>query len=127
MQKNKQIIIAMDGYGGAGKGTTAQLVAAKLGYTYMDTGAMYRAVTLYAQQYDFLSVSEEKKVAMMDDISLAYHHNDNTNHDDMYLNGENVEDIIRTIEISELSRHIVPIQGVRDRLVEIQKEMGKNR
>jgi CMP/dCMP kinase len=79
-------VIAIDGYVATGKGTTAQGVARKLGYTYLDTGAMYRAVTLYALEHGLIESSEAEKAYMMSQITLSFYYNPETDHDDILLN-----------------------------------------
>jgi len=96
----KKLTIVIDGYVGTGKGTTAQGVADALGYLYLDTGAMYRAVTLYAQRHNLLDVSDTQKVAMMDHIDMAFSYNEETKHYDMLLNEENIEKEIRNTSLA---------------------------
>jgi len=96
----KKLTIVIDGYVGTGKGTTAQGVADALGYLYLDTGAMYRAVTLYAHRHNLLDVSDTQKVAMMDHIDMAFSYNEETKHYDMLLNEENIEKEIRNTSLA---------------------------
>ena len=114
-------VIAIDGYVATGKGTTAQWVAKMLWYMYLDTGAMYRAVTLYAIQHNLLESSEEEKAQMMSQIQLSFQYNSMTNHADIYLNGENVESSIRDTWLSLLMKPIVTSPAVRTALVQQQR------
>jgi cytidylate kinase len=106
----KKLTIAIDGYVGTGKGTTAQGIADALGYLYLDTGAMYRAVTLYAKRHNLLDATEKEKIAMMDAIELAFEYNTDTKHYDIILNGENVEKEIRN---TSLAMDTLKITGVQ--------------
>jgi cytidylate kinase len=122
----KSIIIAVDGYSATGKSTTAKRVAEKLGYTFIDTGAMYRAVTLFFLEngIDFQHETPEL-VASLDHIHLAFVLNPETGRRDMYLNGRNVEQEIREMRISAVVSEVSTISPVRRRLVALQQEMGK--
>lgn len=120
----KKIIIAIDGYVATGKGTTALGLAQKLWYTYLDTGAMYRAVALYALRHDLLSAPEEKKALMLSQITLSFEYNPETDHNDMMLNGENIENEIRQTSLSSQMKPIVISPSVRRWLGEEQKRIG---
>jgi len=122
----KKYIIAIDGYVWTWKGTTAKWVAKALGYVYLDTGAMYRAVTLYAQNNNLLDADEATKVAMMDNIVLSYLYNKNTDHYDMVLNWENVEREIRKTSLALELHKIVWVWWIRKILVKRQQAYGKN-
>jgi CMP/dCMP kinase len=127
---SKKITIAIDGFSSTGKSTLAKEVAAFLGYIYVDTGAMYRAVTLYAMQHDFINENSFNKKALIQDlpkISLDFIFNPNVGFAEMYLNNVNVEDEIRTITVSNFVSKIAEISEVRSKLVEQQKSMGKNK
>lgn len=117
-------IIAIDGYVATGKGTTAQWVARQLGYIYLDTGAMYRAVTLYALQHDLLESDEAAKAAMMDQIQLSFVHNPATDHDDIVMNGVTIEKEIRQTGLSLRMKPIVTSPTVRHALMLKQREFG---
>ncbi len=121
----KKLTIAIDGYVWTGKGTTAQGVADALGYLYLDTGAMYRAVTLYAKRHNLLDASDKEKIAMMDAIDLAFAYNQETKHYDMLLNGENVEKEIRNTSLAMDTLKITGVQWVREVLVQRQKIYGE--
>lgn len=121
----KKITIAIDWLVATGKGTTATLVAKELGYMYLDTGSMYRAVTLYAMRNNLLDSNHADKVAMMDHITLHYAYNTKTEHDDIYLNGENVEKEIRSKKVAMQIYKIANVQGIRDILGALQFAYGK--
>jgi len=123
----KKITIAIDGYSSTGKSTIAKQLAKALGYIYVDTGAMYRAVTLYAMRNGY--VTEDKSdidglVNILPDINLKFVYNDSVGFAEMYLNEENVERQIRTMEVSKLVSKVATIEEVRKKLVLIQKAMG---
>lgn len=122
----KSITIAVDGYSATGKSTTAKRVAERLGYTFIDTGAMYRAVTLYFLEHDIDFQHETPALlAALDQIQLAFVLNPETGRRDMYLNGRNVEQDIREMRISAVVSEVSTISPVRRRLVALQQEMGK--
>lgn len=127
---NKKIIIAVDGFSSCGKSTFAKLIAAKLGYVFIDTGAMYRAVTLCAQCKGAIKegkVDEGKVVGMMDEISISFKFNAKRGASDIYVNDTKVEDQIRSIEVSRDVSAVSAIGEVRARLVTIQQQMGKQK
>ncbi len=127
--KNK-IIIAIDGYSSTGKSTIAKELAKKLSYLYVDTGAMYRAVTLFAMQnglIDSVNLDSKGLITLLDKISLRFVFNDALGFSEMYLNGKNVEEEIRSLEVSKFVSSVAAISEVRKKLVEQQKEMGKNK
>ncbi len=101
----KKITIAIDGFSSTGKSTLAKQLAKHLGYIYVDTGAMYRAVALFAMQNDFISVNSLDKIGLINslkNIILEFKFNPDLGFAEMYLNGQNVEKEIRTIEVSGL-------------------------
>ena len=123
----EKITIAIDGYSSTGKSTIAKQLAKALNYIYVDTGAMYRAVTLFAIRNGFISENESNNdglIAALDKIDLRFVYNDNLGFAEMYLNDENVEREIRTMKVSRLVSKVATIEGVRKKLVGIQKEMG---
>ena len=127
---NKKITIAIDGFSSTGKSTLAKQVAKELGYVYLDTGAMYRAVTYYAMLNNLVSedfLDKEKLVSNLADIQLQFQFNPTLGFAEMYLNGENVEQAIRTIEVSRNVSRIAEISQVRAKLVEQQQAMGKHK
>lgn len=121
---NKKLVIAIDGYVATGKGTVAQIIAHDLWYTYLDTGAMYRAATLYAYRHNLLDSDEQAKTEMMSQIDLSFLYNPETSHDDIFLNGENVEKEIRQTSLSLRMKSIVTSPVVRAALVEKQKKFA---
>ncbi len=123
----KKITIAIDGYSSTGKSTIAKKLAKALGYAYVDTGAMYRAVTLFALQNGFMPEKYENVgdfVKLLPQIELKFVYNESLGFSEMYLNGENVEREIRTLEISSQVSQIATIKEVREMLVQMQKKMG---
>jgi CMP/dCMP kinase len=122
----RKIIIAIDGYSACGKSTTAKHVAAVLGYRYIDTGAMYRAVTLsFLDHHVALTNPKEVKKAL-DDIHIGFIVN-TRNHSETFLNGMNVEKKIRSMRVSEHVSEVSTIREVRERMVELQRKMGKEK
>jgi len=127
---NKKITIAIDGFSSTGKSTVAKELAKKLEYIYVDSGAMYRAVTLFAMQENFVGTSFfdlGSLLEKLDSIQVSFHLNTETGNADMHLNGINVENEIRTLEVSNLVSTVAANSIVRKKLVAIQKEMGKNK
>ena len=122
----KKIIIAMDGHSSCGKSTMAKTLAKKIGYTYIDTGAMYRAVTLYAMRRGFISkngIDEESLRRELPQIKISFGHDNGQQY--TILNGENVERQIRGMEVSGNVSPISAIGFVREAMVELQREMGR--
>lgn len=125
---NKRIIIAIDGHSSCGKSTFAKAIAARLGYIFIDTGAMYRAVTLYALEHGAIAmgiVDEERIEAMLGDIEISFRFNSERGASDIYVNGDLVEGKIRTIEVSNCVSAVSSIAAVRTKLVAIQQLMGQ--
>jgi cytidylate kinase len=126
---NKKITIAIDGFSSTGKSTIAKLIAKKYNYIYVDTGAMYRAVSLFAKQHNFVGndfLEKEKLISNLNDISLSFKFNENLGFAEMYLNDKNVEQEIRTLEVSQLVSKVATISEVRRKLVAEQQQMGTN-
>ena len=126
----KKIIIALDGHSSCGKSTFAKAIAAHLGYIFIDTGAMYRAVTLYALENGAIPsgvVDEERVVAMLGDINIDFRFNPERGASDIYVNGDLVEGKIRTIEVSNCVSPVSAIGAVREKLVAMQQEMGRKK
>ncbi len=126
----KKITIAIDGFSSTGKSTLAKQLAKKLGYVYVDTGAMYRAVTFYAMQNGYVSENHLDKEALVKDlpnIKLQFHFNEALGFAEMYVNGINVEKEIRTLDVSRCVSQVAEISEVRSKLVASQQEMGKNK
>ncbi|MGV3539154.1 MAG: (d)CMP kinase [Rufibacter sp.] len=123
----KKIVVALDGYSSCGKSTTAKQVAQELGYAYIDTGAMYRAVTLYFLEH-FIDLTNPKKVQeALDNIEVTFHRNTKNGRNEVFLNGLNVEDEIRKMYISEKVSEVSVLAPVRHAMVAEQKKMGKRR
>lgn len=126
---NKRIIIAIDGHSSCGKSTFAKAIAARLGYIFIDTGAMYRAVTLYAAENGAIVngiVDEERVEAMLQDINIDFRFNSQRGASDIYVNGDLVEGKIRGIEVSNSVSAVSSIGAVRQKLVAMQQQMGRN-
>ena len=128
----KKIIIAIDGHSSCGKSTMAKQLAKDIGYVYVDTGAMYRAVTLYAMRngmYPDAGIKEEALKAAVDagKIQISFKFNVETGRPDTYLNGEKVEDEIRQMEVSNRVSPIAALPFVRALLTEQQQAMGKEK
>jgi cytidylate kinase len=126
----KKITIAIDGFSSTGKSTLAKQLAKSLGYIYVDTGAMYRAIALFAMQNNFISKDTLDKVSLiksLPNIKLQFHFNAELGFAEMYLNEVNVEKEIRTIEVSGFVSRIAEVSEVRSKLVEQQQEMGKDK
>ena len=124
----KKIIIAIDGVSSTGKSTMAKDLARELGYTYIDTGAMYRAVTLYSLQHGFFTsggIDEQKLQDAMNDIDISFRFNPETGRPDTYLNGVKVEKEIRGMEVANRVSPIAALGFVRRAMVAKQQEMGK--
>ena len=126
----KKITIAIDGFSSTGKSTLAKQLAKHLGYVYVDTGAMYRAVALFAMRNNLISVHFFDKLKLLNELKnivLEFKFNTELGFAEMYLNGENVEKAIRTIEVSGFVSKVAEVSEVRAKLVEQQQEMGKNK
>jgi len=120
----KKIIIAIDGWSSCGKSTLAKELAKELGYLYVDSGAMYRAITLYflRNHVDWTDKSEVKKA--LKEISLEFIYNEKSQQSEMHLNGENVEYVIRDLVVAEKVSDVAAIKEVRKFAVEQQQLMG---
>ena len=123
----RKIIVAIDGYSSCGKSTTAKLVAAKLGYGYVDTGAMYRAVTLYFLENSITFTNPKEVERALQQISISFHHNPKTEENETFLNGVNVEKEIRKMFISNQVSEVSAITEVRHAMVAQQQKMGKRK
>lgn len=124
----KKITIAIDGYSSCGKSTMAKDLAREVGYIYIDSGAMYRAVTLYCLENGLFTpdgIDTKKLEVMMPNIRISFQLNPETQRPMTYLNGENVEDRIRTMEVSTRVSPVAAIPFVREALVKQQQEMGQ--
>lgn len=127
---DKKITIAIDGFSSTGKSTLAKQLARQLGYVYVDTGAMYRAVTLYAMRNNFIaqdSFDRQALINSLDKITLKFLYNPDLEFAEIYLNEENVEKEIRTLGVSQFVSHVAEVPQVRAKLVEQQKHMGDHK
>lgn len=126
-----KITIAIDGYSSTGKSTIAKRLAASLQYIYVDTGAMYRAVTLYALNQGLITEAGEVKqadlIAQLSEVKLKFVPNRETGRSDIFLNNVNVEQEIRKMRVSGFVSQIAAIKEVREKLVKMQQEMGKDK
>lgn len=125
-----KIIIAIDGYSSCGKSTLAKQLAKALGYIYVDTGAMYRAVAYYANQHGFFdknALSVSRLLEALPKINITFSFNPQLNKSETCLNGENIEQYIRTIEISNQVSKIAQIKEVREKMVDLQRAMGEQK
>ena len=125
-----KITIAIDGYSSCGKSTLAKQLAKELGYTFVDTGAMYRAVTVFAIEHGFIQENEvltEDLIEGIKNIDVSFVFNPSRGASDVCLNGENIETSIRQMTVSDNVSHIAAIKEVRQKLVALQQEMGVNK
>lgn len=123
----KKIIIAIDGYSSCGKSTLAKQLAQKLNYVYIDTGAMYRAVTLYAFQKGMITsdfFNEKALIKDLKNIYISFSFNPTLNTSETYLNNKNIEQEIRGIAISNLVSKIAKVKEIRMKMIELQRSMG---
>jgi cytidylate kinase len=125
-----KIIIAIDGHSSCGKSTVAKEIARKLNYLFIDSGAMYRAVTLYCLRHNLINnavVNLSELRANLSKIKVTFRINEQTNHNDIWLNGENVENQIRSLTVSQNVSPVAAVAEVRHLLVALQQEMGKSK
>ena len=134
MMQNKnnrrRLTIAVDGFSSCGKSTFAKALAARFGYVFVDTGAMYRAVTLFALENGAIRsgiVDEEALVALLPKIDIVFRFNPARGASDIYVNGDLVEGKIRTIEVSNCVSGVSSVGEVREKLVAMQQQMGRNK
>lgn len=124
-----KITIAIDGFSSTGKSTIAKQIAKHLGYVYVDSGAMYRAITFYAMQNGFIDESHfnvDALVSNLKHIKISFIFNESLGFAEVYLNDKNIESDIRTLEVSSFVSKVAAISEVRQKLVEQQQEMGAN-
>ena len=129
-RKGKKIVIAVDGFSSCGKSTFAKAIAARLGYIFIDTGAMYRAVTLYALDHGAIRsgmVDDVAVASLLKDIEITFRFNPERGASDIYVNGDLAEGRIRTIEVSNCVSRVSSIREVREKLVAMQQRMGRDR
>ena len=127
MDNKKKIVIAIDGFSSCGKSTFAKAIAAKLGYIFIDTGAMYRAVTLYALEQGAIVegvVDGERVEQLLGEVEISFRFNAERGASDIYVNGVYAEDRIRGIEVSNCVSKVSSIGAVREKLVAMQQQMG---
>ncbi|TXE06513.1 (d)CMP kinase [Gelidibacter salicanalis] len=126
----KKITIAIDGFSSTGKSTVAKQLAKALGYVYVDSGAMYRAVTLYAMQHQIISKDSfdvDRLISELDSVKVSFTCNEQLGFAEVYLNGTNVENEIRTLEVSQNVSQVAEVSKVRRMLVNQQQQMGKEK
>lgn len=127
----QKIIVALDGHSSCGKSTYAKLIAAELGYSYIDTGSMYRAVTLASMEALLFEKTDapplEEIEALLNHIELNLKHNPEKQRTEIWLNGRMVEDVIRTMEVSGHVSYIAAISAVRRKMVEYQRMLGEEK
>lgn len=124
-----QITIAIDGHSSTGKSTVAKALANRLNYVYVDTGAMYRAVAFFALSENMVRenrVDKEKLIAKLDDIHLKFRKTDGQKPAHIFLNGEDIESEIRSLEVAKIVSEVAAISQVRSKLVLQQQQMGKS-
>ncbi len=123
-----KIIVAIDGYSSCGKSTLAKQIAREKGYIYVDTGAMYRSIALYALRNRLVSdvhFDKQQLVKSLPNVKVSFSYNSEVNASETYLDGENIEKEIRGLEVSNHVSKVAQIKEVRSKLVEIQRELGK--
>jgi cytidylate kinase len=126
----KKINIAIDGHSSCGKSTIAKQLSNHLGYIYIDTGAMYRAICLYALRNNIISdglIDEELLLDKLDDVSVSFEYDKANNECQTFLDGKNVESEIRGLWVSENVSKISKIKAVRQKMISIQREIGRNK
>lgn len=122
-----KIVIAIDGYSGCGKSSTAKAVAKELGYTYLDSGAMYRAATLHFLNNLLSPTNPQDVEKALKTLKISFHPNPETGRQETFLNGLNVEDEIRSMRVSERVSEIATLKSVRHELVAQQQRLGKKK
>jgi len=126
----KRLIIAIDGYSSCGKSTFAKLIAKELNYIFIDSGAMYRAVTLYCMRKKYITingVNTQSIISELTDIHIDFVFNPDLNEYETFLNSENIEKEIRSMEVTAYVSRISQISEVRTRMVELQRQIGISR
>ncbi len=127
---NKRFIIAVDGYSSCGKSTFAKSIAKELGYIYIDSGAMYRAVTLYCIRRGFINDTQLDTASLVEalsEIHIDFVYNTDKNEYETFLNSENVENEIRDMEVTSHVSRVSQVHQVRERMVELQRQIGAGR
>lgn len=123
----EKIIIAIDGHSSCGKSSTAKALAKLIGYGYIDTGAMYRAVTLYFQEHDIDLDNSARIAHALEKITIDFRFSKERNQNEVFLNGQNVESRIRTLEVASQVSKVATIAAVRHKLVTSQQDMGRKK
>lgn len=123
----QKIVIAIDGYSGCGKSSTAKAVAQILGYTYIDSGAMYRAATLHFLNNHVVLSNPKELNKFLESLEISFHLNPDNGKQETHLNGLNVEDEIRSMRVSDYVSEVSKIKEVRTELVTQQQKMGKKK
>lgn len=130
MDLSKKLIIAVDGYSSCGKSTFAKAIAKKLDYIYIDTGAMYRAVTLFALRNNYISPNhfdQKTLIAELENVNVYFQKNTENGKNDVFLNGENVEEEIRGLQVSQFVSPVSGVKEVREKMVDLQRKMSEAR
>jgi len=130
MKKTEDLVIAIDGHSSGGKSTFAKAIAEKLGLTYVDSGAMYRAVALYAIENELIideTVKEKEIIEHLEKINIEVLYSENANRYETWLNGRNIEDEIRGVEVSKWASTVSAIAEVRRSMVDLQRKISENR
>jgi cytidylate kinase len=122
-----KIIIAIDGWSSCGKSTLARQLAKRLNYIFIDSGAMYRAIALYFIRNNISTASINKVERALSEISLEFKYNDESNTNEICLNGENVAHLIRNLDVAEKVSEVAAIEQVRDFAVNEQQKIGKDK
>ena len=123
----KKIIITIDGWSSCGKSTLAKQLAKQLGYVYIDSGAMYRAITLYFLRNAVDLTNKKEVLKALENITLEFEHNEKSQQSEILLNGENVEYLIRDLIVAEKVSDVAAVKEVRESAVDQQKKMGKKK
>lgn len=126
----KRITIAIDGYSSTGKSTVAKALAKRLSYTYVDSGAMYRAVTYFAMLNNCFEdglFDSNKLKSLLDQIHISFKYNSDLGFSEVYLNDKNIESEIRSLEVSNLVSHVAAVSEVRKLMVSQQQAMGRDK
>lgn len=127
---NHKIVVAIDGHSSCGKSTIAKAVAVRFGYVFIDSGAMYRAVTLFALRHNLISdgsVKKQELIGLLPEMKIEFRYIPEKQKSDTFLNGEDVEDEIRQLTVSQNVSHVATIAEVRAEMVRQQQQMGKNK
>jgi CMP/dCMP kinase len=130
MRDKEKMIIAIDGYSSCGKSSFAKVIAKRLNYTYIDTGAMYRAVTLVALKHKAINKDAIDQIllkVLLKNLNITFKRDVNTGSNDTYINNEKVEDQIRSMEVSNYVSVVSQIKFVREKMVEMQRDMSKSK